>query len=189
MYGVSRRIVLRINESHCFDWKLLFGIVFSSLSDSVLQLPCWIVPTNRGLFKLSGMSWRFVLRVVGPSYHDWCLCSWKVRGRVFKHMLKLLVGIICIVCIFNELLELPCGILSGTDWFNNVYGMPRRIKLCNNGSHSCERKLRIRFIFSNVCNSVLKLPCRLLSSDFRIFKLSGMSWRCVLRDDGSNCRD
>ena len=56
VYSLCRRILLRHIKSHSCDRKLLFGIVFGCLCNSVLKLSCWLVSSNCGLFKLYGMS-------------------------------------------------------------------------------------------------------------------------------------
>ena len=122
LHDVSWRILLRHNGSHCCDGELLFWIILCCVCNSVLNLPCWLLPSNYRLFKLLSMSWRVVLCHRGPDSSDRCVRSRVILGRFFNCVFKLSLGNI-FVCIFNELLELSCGLVSGIDRINILYGM------------------------------------------------------------------
>ena len=99
------------------------------------------------------------------------------------------IGNLFVVCLFSELLQLSCGILSGFDGIHYLYAMSRRIVLRLFGPHRCYGKLLFRILFSSLCNRVFELPCWFFPSDCRLFKLHSMSRRVVLRHRGSDCSD
>ena len=102
-------------------------------------------------------------------------------------MFKLFIGDIFIVCIFDELLKLCCGLLSSLDRIYNLYGMPWRIVLRYCGPKHCDGELLFWIIFCCLCNGVFKLSCWVFPSNCRRFIMHGMSRRVVLRYRGSDC--
>ena len=129
------------------------------------------------------------MRQHGTVFSNWHLCSRCILDYFFIRLYELPHGIICVVCIFNKLLKLSRGLLSGVDGINSMYGMSRRSLLRINRSHSSDGKLLFGIIFGSLSDRVLKLPRRFLPSSCRHFKLYGVSSWIVLRVDGSVCRD
>jgi len=96
---------------------------------------------------------------------------------------------IFIVSLFNELLKLSSGNLSGLNRIHGVYNMSGRIVLCYYGPDNCYGKLLNRIIFCFLCNIVFKLSRRIFSSNDRFIQLYVMPRRIILRDYGHDCSD
>jgi hypothetical protein len=105
------------------------------------KLSHWLLSSNGRLFNLHIMPRRVILCRHGPYGSDRSVCTGLLLGRVFNCLFELFIGIIFFICLFNGLLELSRGLLSGLDGIHFVYGLPRRIILRDNGSHSCDGKL------------------------------------------------
>ena len=91
---------------------------------------CWVILRNRG-----------------PDCSDWSLRSGLILGRVFNSLFKLFTRHIFIICVFNELLELSFGLLSGLDGIDDMHGLSRRILLRNNWPNRSDWKLLYGIIF------------------------------------------
>lgn len=135
------------------------------------------------------MSRRIVLRLRGPFCSHRSMCGRQIFGRICNRLFKLFIGDIFVVCIFNKLLELSRGLISSLDRIDNLCGMPWRIILCNNRSHSYNGKLLFRILLYCLFNGVFKLSCWCLPSNCRLFELFAMPWRVLLRQHWPDCRD
>ena len=62
-------------------------------------------------------------------------------------MFNLFIGNLFVICIFNELLELSCGLISSLDRIYNLYGMSWRIILRDHGPEHCDGKLLFGILF------------------------------------------
>jgi hypothetical protein len=179
------RIILRDNEPHSCDGKLLFGIIFCSFCDGVFKLLGWVLPSGCRRIKLFDMSRRIVLRHHGSYGSDRRLCSGLILSRVVNRLLKLFIGNLFVICIFDELLELSGGLISSLHGIDSLFCMPWGVILRDNGSHSCDGKLLFGILFCSFCNGVFKLSRWDVPSNSRFIKLFGMSRRIVLRHLGS----
>ena len=135
MCGLPWRVILRNNGTNCCDRKLLFGLILFCFCNDMFKLSLWFLSRNCSLFKLHGMSRRFILRKLRPYCSDGSMRSGLILSCIFNYVFKLYIGNIFIIYIFNELLQLSCGIFSGFDGIHCMYCLPRRIVLRNIRSH------------------------------------------------------
>jgi len=189
MYSVSWRIVLRHHGLDCSDGKLCCGILFSYFGDFMLKLYCWNLSGFGWIIELHIMHCRIILRHHGPYCSDGKLCYGILFSCVCNSVFKLSIGDIFINCIFDQLFKLSNGSLSGHNWINSMYSMPRRVVLCHHGSHSCNGCLLSWKILCCVINYLFKLFIGNLSSLNGIHDLYSMSRRIVLRHHGLDCSD
>jgi len=95
----------------------------------VLELCRGNLPGLNWFYFVYNMPSGFVLRHHGSVCCDRRLCSGLVLRRVCNNLFELSSGIIFVICIIIELLELSCGVLSGLNRIDDMYGMPWRIIL------------------------------------------------------------
>ena len=86
------------------------------------------------------------------------MCSGLVLSRLLNCLLILYIRNIYIVCIFNELLNLSCGLLSGLDGIYDMQCMSWRILLRNSGPDNCDRCLRSRLLLGLLLKFLFQLP-------------------------------
>ena len=111
---------------------------------------------------------RIILRHGGPDCSDWSVRSGLILGHFFNSLFKLFIGNIFVICLFNELLKLSCGLLSGFNRIHDMHGLPRRIVLRDDWSNRSDRRLSCGHLFCYVCDCVFKLYRRFLSSNSRL---------------------
>ncbi len=72
-------------------------------------------------------------------------------------MLKLFIGKILDICIFNNLLKLSFRLLSSINGIDSLFRLPRRIVLRNHWSYGSFGKLLLGVLFCHLLNVVLFL--------------------------------
>ncbi len=105
------------------------GNIFCSLSDGVLKLPGWDVPSHFRLICMLAMHCWVLLRNDRPDCSDGSLRCGLVLCFLRKYLFKLFSRQILVICLFDDLLELSFGRLSSHDGINFMFGLPRRIVL------------------------------------------------------------
>jgi len=119
-----------------------------------------------------GMSWWLVLRHHGPIHSDRCLYSWEIFS-----------------CLSQCLLEMSHRNISSLNWIQHMHDMSRRVILRHHGPIYSDRRLYSWEVFGCLCDCVLEMSHRNISSLNWIQHMHGMSRRIVLRHHRLECSD
>ena len=112
-----------------------------------------------------------------------------ILGRVCNCVFELFIWQVLVICIFDHLLELSFGGVSGDKWVHKLLDLPCWVILRHHWSDCSDRCLQCGDLLCILSVGVFELLGWFFSRNCRLFKLLGMHSGVILRHHWIVCSD